>query len=129
MVARLTVHGRTPLYSELRRPGYAADLARDIREAAASRDPFVWLADLPLALQPPLDLETRQNQPDFLGDLLRLAGDLPDSDCRQVWEPLLEHPGISRYQLRAVLQDLDPRDILLQARALCADLLSPGDAP
>ena len=128
VAARLILHGRSPLYRELRRAGHAADLEGEVREAAASWTPFVHLAALEIKMRPPLDLEALRAPPDFLGELLRAGDDLTRDDCLRVWEPLLEDPRFNRSKLRSVLEELDWQDVASQAKYLCADLLCPDDS-
>jgi exonuclease SbcD len=126
-VARLVVRGRTHLYRELRRPGYIADLEDEVRATTAAWNPFLDLAVLDLVVRPPLDLDSLGTVPDFLGDLLRGAG-LDQQWCIRAWEPLLEDARLNRLKLRAALEEIDWQDAVLQAKYLCADLLSAGDS-
>lgn len=125
-VGRLVVRGRTHLYRELRRPGYIADLENEVRATTAAWNPFVDLAVLNLVVRPPLDLESLGTAPDFLGDLLRGAN-LDQEQCLRALEPLLEDARLNKLKLRAVLEEIDWQDAALQAKYLCADLLSAGD--
>lgn len=127
VVARLVVRGRTHLYRELRRPGYIADLEDEVRATTAAWNPFVDLAVLNVAVRPPLDLESLGTVPDFLGDLLRGAN-LDREQCFRALEPLLEDARLNKLKLRAALEELDWQDAVLQAKYLCADLLSAGDS-
>jgi hypothetical protein len=43
-------------------------------------------------------------------------------------EPLLEDARLNKLKLRAVLEEIDWQDAVLQAKYLCADLLSAGDS-
>jgi hypothetical protein len=127
VMARLAAGGRTHLYRELRRPGHAADLEEAVRERAAAWTPFVGLAALDLAVRPPIDLDALRLAPDFLGELLRASDELSREDCLRVWEPLLEDSRFNRFKLRSALEDLDWQELAVEARYLCADLLSPGE--
>lgn len=126
-VARLIVRGRTHLYRELRRPGYIADLENEVRTTTAAWDPFVGVAVLNLVVRPPLDLDSLGTVQDFLGDLLRCAN-LEQEQCIRVCESLLEDPRLNKLKLREVIEEIDWQDAVLQAKYLCADLLSAGDS-
>jgi exonuclease SbcD len=126
-VGRLVVRGRTHLYRELRRPGYIADLENEVRATTAAWNPFVDLAVLNLVVRPPLDLDSLGTAPDFLGDLLRGAN-LDQEQCLRALEPLLEDARLNKLKLRTVLEEIDWQDAVLQAKYLCADLLSAGDS-
>lgn len=126
-VARLVVRGRTHLYRELRRPGYIADVEGEVRGTTAAWTPFVDLAVLNLAVRPPLDLDSLGTAPDFLGDLLRGAN-LDQEQCIRALEPLLEDARLNKLKLRAALEEIAWQDAILQAKYLCADLLSGGDS-
>ena len=123
---RLVVQGRTSLYRELSRKGYAADLEETVRERTAGWTPFVNLAAMDLALRPPLDLEVLRSSSDFVGEMLRAADELSRETCLEAWEPLLEDGRFNKFKLRSVLEEIDWREVALQAQYLCADLLSPG---
>jgi hypothetical protein len=126
-MVRLKVWGRTHLYRELRRPGHAADLDSAVCDRAAALTPFVGLAALDLAIRPQIDLDALRSGPDFLGELLRAAEELSREDCLHAWEPLLEDSRFNRFKLRSALEELDWQDVVVEAKYLCADLLSPGD--
>ena len=126
-IGRLVVRGRTRLYRELRRPGYIADLENEVRATTAAWNPFVDLAVLNLVVRPPLDLDSLGTAPDFLGDLLRGAN-LDQEQCLRALEPLLEDARLNKLKLRTVLEEIDWQDAVLQAKYLCADLLSAGDS-
>jgi hypothetical protein len=127
VVARLVVRGRTHLYRELRRPGYIADLEDEVRASTAAWNPFVDLAVLNVVVRPPLDLDALGTVPDFLGDLLRGAN-FDKEQCFSAWEVLLEDGRLNKLKLRGALEEIDWQDAVLQAKYLCADLLSGGDS-
>jgi hypothetical protein len=104
------------------------DLEDAVRERAAAWNPFVSLAVLALQVRPAIDLSALRSTPDFLGELLRAADELSLEDCLRIWEPLLEDGRFNRFKLRPALEGLDWQDLSLEAKYLCADLLSVGES-
>jgi hypothetical protein len=127
VMSRLIVRGRSHLYREFRRIGYLASLEEEVRSQTIDFDPFVELAALDFSVKPALDLDALQSGPDFLGELLRGAQGFTEQDCAAAWETLAEDRNLNRFKLRSAIENLDWRDVALQASYLCADLLSTGD--
>ena len=71
-IARITLTGRGPLHSVLRRPQVEEDLTERLREAGFGGSPVVWLERLQDESKSGIDLERRREAADFLGEVLRL---------------------------------------------------------
>lgn len=72
-VCRMVIDGPGEVHKSLRRPGFASDLVRRLRDEFGEGEPFVWVGSLEVNTRPPVDIEARRAAQDFLGDLLRLS--------------------------------------------------------
>ncbi|MBI2918912.1 MAG: DNA repair exonuclease [Chloroflexi bacterium] len=73
VVSRITLHGSTPLFSTLSRPGLVSDIVGRLRETEGRASPFVWVDRLEIGVRPVVDVEARRRSPDMLGSALRLV--------------------------------------------------------
>lgn len=129
-VARITVEGRGPLHRDLARPETLTVLEEETRSRGVQRTPFIWIERLELNTRPELDLKSRREGQDFLGDLLRLIDKVRSSP-----EELngLDEALKDLYQHRNGRRFLDPpdeqllRELLEEAEIRCADLLAEED--
>jgi DNA repair exonuclease SbcCD nuclease subunit len=122
-IARITLTGRGPLHSSLRRPQIEQDLTERLREAGFGGTPVVWLERLQDESKSGIDLERRREAADFLGEVLRLI-----EDRRRQPEEL--HQIVSElYQSRRARRFLEVPtreeflDILNQVENLCINEL------
>jgi exonuclease SbcD len=72
-IARITVTGRGPLHSPLRRPNVVEDLTERLREAGLEGEAQVWVEQILVRTSPAVDLEARRQAADFLGETLRVV--------------------------------------------------------
>lgn len=72
-VWRLVLKGRGELHSLLRQLDPDRDLSQPLREEEPGRPDFVWLESVQLQSRPPVDLVSRRQVQDFIGDILRVA--------------------------------------------------------
>jgi len=85
IVARVRLTGRGPLHTSLAKPGLREDVRTGAQDRLGLSDPFGWIESVRDRTRPAVDLETRRQADDFVGDLLRrldatrrvLAGDEP----------------------------------------------------
>ena len=83
IVARVRLTGRGPLHTSLAKPGLREDVRTGAQDRLGLSDPFGWIESVRDRTRPAVDLETRRQADDFVGDLLRrldatrrvLAGD------------------------------------------------------
>ncbi len=88
IVARVRLTGRGPLHASLDRRGVRDDLRAEAQDRLGLAEPFGWIESIRDRTRPAVDLETRRQADDFVGDLLRrldatrrvLAGDEPPED-------------------------------------------------
>lgn len=71
LVIRLRLAGRGPLHGNVRRPGYLDDLRQLLNDECSAVPPFAWVESIRDATRPDVDLDTRRDAPDFVGDFLR----------------------------------------------------------
>lgn len=150
-VVRWTLTGAGPLHEQLARPGARADLADALRAAEGIRNDgsVVWLERLETATSPAVDLERLRRQPDWLGDMLRLAAHMldhppaaagteidperpPASDAtsravRDALGELLENPRLVRALGADPWSELNWREIVARAESLAAQSLAPRE--
>ncbi|HSJ00330.1 MAG TPA: DNA repair exonuclease [Patescibacteria group bacterium] len=139
LVVRLRLAGRGPLHANVRRPGYLDDLRQLLNEEGSSVPPFAWVESIRDATRPDVDLATRRDAPDFIGDFLRTAASArrsartTDPDEHERWSAALRSavaPLFDESQRgRRLLRDVRPSDdalvgeLLDEAEALGIDLL------
>ncbi len=124
VVVRMELAGRSPVHSDLGRPGVLADLVTDIRDEQLAIEPWIWVDRLRNRTRPYVDLEAVAREEGLRGDLVRLASRWSGDDetaatlVDEILAPLLgQLPG--RRDL-----DLSPQQIVERACDLCVDRLS-----
>lgn len=139
LVIRLRLSGRGALHANVRRPGYVDDLRQLLNEERSAVPPFAWVESIRDGTRPDVDLGTRRDAPDFIGDFLRTAasarrsGRTTDPDEHERWTAALRSavaPVFDESQRgRRLLRDVRPTDdaligeLLDEAEALGIDLL------
>ena len=139
LVIRLRLVGRGPLHATVRRPGYLDDLRQLLNEERSAVPPFAWVESIRDATRPDVDLATRRDAPDFVGDFLRTVASArrsartTDPDEHDRWTAALRSavaPLFDESQRgRRLLRDVRPSDdalageLLDEAEALGIDLL------
>ena len=127
LVVRLEITGRSPVHSDLGRPGVLSDLVTDLRDEQLAIEPWIWVDRVRDRTRPHVDLEAVAREEGLRGDLVREAArwsgdsDVAASLLDEILAPLLgQLPG--RRDL-----DLPPQQIIDRARDLCVDRLSEDD--
>lgn len=80
LVVRLRLVGRGALHATLGRAGYLDDLRQLLNEERSLATPFAWVESIRDGTRPDVDLETRRDTPDFVGDFLRTVATARRSD-------------------------------------------------
>ena len=80
LVVRMRLVGRGALHATLGRPGYLDDLRQLLNEERSLAPPFAWVESIRDGTRPDVDLETRRDTPDFVGDFLRTVATARRSD-------------------------------------------------
>ena len=127
LVVRLEIIGRSPVHSDLGRPGVLSDLVTDLRDEQLAIEPWIWVDRVRDRTRAHVDLEAVAREEGLRGDLVREAArwggdsDVAASMLHEILAPLLgQLPG--RRDLH-----LSPQQIIEQARDLCVDRLSEDD--
>ena len=110
VVARLELVGRGPLHRDLR-SGDAAEAIRDqLNEQYDGRGAWLWCEGIRLDTAPPVDRELALQREDFVGDLVRLSGELrePSADVAELRQLL--QPLYNRREVRDLLREFAPSD-------------------
>lgn len=139
LVLRVRLTGRGALHTNLARPGYLDDLRELLNEERSLTPPFAWVESIRDVTRPEIDLETRRDAPDFVGDFLHTAAaarrsrDSTDPEEHERWRALLrsavaplfdESPRGRRHLAAARPSDESlATDLLAEAEALGVDLL------
>jgi len=94
-IVRWTLFGNGRLHALLNAPGAEPDLRAALRAQHGIRDEGnpVWLERIDLATQPTRDIDRLRQQPDYLGDMLGLAGGLA------AWRPRSPHAEVGEARL------------------------------
>lgn len=139
LVIRLRLVGRGPLHGNVRRPGYLDDLRQLLNEERSAIPPFAWVESIRDATRPDVDLATRRDAPDFVGDFLRTVASArrsartTDPEEHERWSAALRGAVALLFDEsqrgRRLLRDVRPSDVTLvgelldEAEALGIDLL------
>ena len=126
LLARVRLHGRTSLDAALRESGNQEDILERMAPLA-SGTPGVWVKDLRVDTNPPVDSAQYLQREDLLGETLRLAQHMSESHeaLQEVGGPALS-PLFNHTQLRKILaqpDDSQMQALLEEAQRLCIDLL------
>ena len=139
LVIRLRLHGRGALHASIRRTGYLDDLRVLMNEERSTSPPLAWVESIRDATRPDIDLDSRRDSPDFIGDFLRTvatvrrSGRTTDPEEHERWATILRAavaPVFDESQRgRRILRETRPDDeeligtLLDEAEALGIDLL------
>ena len=74
-IARITIAGRGPLHSVLRKPQVVEDLTERLRETGLESEAPLWIEQIKVQTSTPIDLDSRRKSADFVGEVLRLIED------------------------------------------------------
>ncbi len=94
-IVRWALFGSGPLHPLLNTPGAEPELRAALRAEYGVREEGnpVWLERIDLATQPTRDVDRLRQQPDYLGDMLGLAGGLA------AWRPRSPHAEVGEARL------------------------------
>jgi len=126
VLVRIAVTGRTGLHSVLARSGYIEDLVSQLRGSGSGSDPFVWTTSLSDRTRSDIDISTRREAKDLLGDLLRLTDELRSDENRLTELENVLNPVLEDRRLRKLLSTPSKdelRSLLDDAEAVCLDRL------
>jgi DNA repair exonuclease SbcCD nuclease subunit len=121
VVLTIVLSGRGPLYDDLRRPGAAADLLRDVRDELGVASPFVWVDRIVDRTRAELDRVAIGRRGDFSAELTRVADGLRAN--AEELESMLAEPSFARFLGD---EEEDPEALLAEAEERALDLLERG---
>ena len=132
VVARLELTGRGHLHRDLRNGDAAEAIREQLNEQYDRRGAWLWCEGIRLATASPVDRELVALREDFLGDLVRLSGELRESEESAAEFRRLLQPLYSRREVRELLRDFAPsddelRELLADAEEECLTGLAPED--
>ena len=103
IVALVTLTGRGPLHTSLRRPAVLRDVHSLVRERFGIGEPFAWLETIRDATRPSIDLAARRESGDLLGETLRefersriALREGQQADLHDLLLDLYDHPRVRR---------------------------------
>ena len=110
LVVRLELAGRGTLHGWLNQGNTASDIKERVNDQFASQGNWLWCESIRLATASLVDRDAALRREDFVGDLLRLSGELCErEDAAPELRKLLE-PLYSRREVRNLLQGAIPSD-------------------
>ncbi|MBW1979912.1 MAG: DNA repair exonuclease [Deltaproteobacteria bacterium] len=126
-IVRITLVGRGPLHASLRRPGFVEDLTEQIRETGLREEKPVWVEKLVWHTSPAIDIASRRQAADFIGETLRVIESYR-GDYKGLLEVLqsLYHDRRGRIFLQMPQQE-ELVDMIREAETLCLDELIGGE--
>jgi DNA repair exonuclease SbcCD nuclease subunit len=130
LICRVRLTGRGAMHGSLSGEDSQDELLQRLREHWSAAEPFVWIKDVRVETAPDVDLESRRQQQDFLGEVLQQAEafrnrqDLPEALQQEVLSELFGHRRAGKH-LQGLSQE-EAEELLRRAELLCADRLEPG---
>ena len=133
LVVRLSLTGRGPLHSFLKRPDSIDHLVEAVNEEWAQRFPFVWCDRIEDATASPFDREKRREGADFIADLLRLSDQAQKDEelldrLRDSLSDLYDHRTVGRILRQHPLSEDDVKSLVRDAEDIAVSLLLGDDA-
>ncbi|HGE72503.1 TPA: DNA repair exonuclease [Candidatus Poribacteria bacterium] len=128
-VVRFYLNGRTELNKKIRNE--ESEIIQILREDENEREQFSWVESILINTRPPIDISSRKQVDDFIGEFLRLSESLKTSDylrseILRILTSIPEHSLIAK-QLESLTED-DLLSILDDAESLGLDwLIEEGD--
>ena len=132
VVARLELVGRGHLHRDLRNGDSVEAIREQLNNQYDGRGAWLWCEGIRLTTAAPVDREAVLQREDFVGDLVRLSGELRNSDEAVTEFRGLLQPLYSRREVRDFLRDFQPSDdeirgLLADAEEECLTELAPED--
>lgn len=125
-IARVQLHGRTPLHKALYKPGVAEELAEQINERYINSHPFLWIDKIDIKTSPPLDFEQLEKGNDFPAGILRKCSEYQNHPGRLQELVQKKKSELSSYAINKELDEFTRQDmdeIIGQAKQFLIDQL------
>lgn len=131
LVCRVVLSGRGPMHHYLSEDKAREDFLQRLREQLTGSSSLVWIKDLIPYTAPEIDLESRRNKQDFLGEVLSRAEEVKNRSDKleflrnEVFSELFGHRRAGKYLRQLDLGEAE--ELLRRAELLAADRLEPGE--
>ena len=127
-IVRVILRGRGHLHPILRRPQVVEDLTERLRETGLESTPPVWIERILVNTSTVIDLESRRQSADFLGEVLRVieACRLKPEQLYELVSELYENRRGRRFL--ETLTETDFLEVLDEVESLCLDELVPEES-
>ena len=124
VVFRLALIGRGQLHHFLRRPRTVDDLREQLNDRHANAQAWLWCERIQTNIASPVDRVQMEQREDFIGDLVRLGGELSESpdalaELRESLRDLYVNSNASRYLRDYLPTDNELRELLAAAEDEC----------
>ncbi len=123
-IGRVFLAGRGDLHLIMAQRNILSDILKNMQEAEAGEEQFVWIESIRDESRPNIDRETLLMREDFTGDLVRLVEEVlsgaDKKDYQQVLEPLFNSSPASRKLLVSLDTD-NLNSLIKKAETLCLD--------
>ncbi len=122
-VVRIILRGRGPLHSVLRRGQVVEDLNERLREIGLDSKPPVWIEQILVKTSAAIDLDSRRQSVDFLGEVLRVieGSRLEPEQLHELISELYQDRRGRRFLETPTESDL--LEVLDEVESLCLDEL------
>ena len=115
--------GRGVLHPVLRKPQVVGDLTERLRETGLESAPPLWIEGIQVQTSTPIDLDSRRDSADFLGEVLRLIENSRRNPAalQEIIGELYNDRRVRRFLEFPAEQELV--EILSEVESLCLDEL------
>ncbi len=122
-IVRIILRGRGPLHSVLRRGQVVEDLTERLREVGLDSKPPVWIEQILVKTSAAIDLDSRRQSADFLGEVLRVieGSRLEPEQLHELISELYQDRRGRRFLETPTASDL--LEVLDEVESLCLDEL------
>jgi DNA repair exonuclease SbcCD nuclease subunit len=122
-IIRISLCGRGPLHSVLRRGQVVEDLTERLREIGMESKPQVWIEQILVNTSTAIDLDSRRQSADFLGEVLRVieGSRLEPEQLHELVSELYQDRRGRRFLETPAESDL--LEVLDEVESLCLDEL------
>ena len=132
VVFRLTLTGRGPLHSWLRRQGTVDELRERINDTFAHAQPWLWCERIEVDARSPVDRELVAQREDFAGDLARLSLVVKDDsdalgEMRDLLKTLYVNSNAGPYLREFLPSDAEMQRLLASAEEECLAALTADE--
>ena len=122
-IVRITLNGRGVLHAMLQRPQVVEDLTERLRETGLASSPPVFVEQIRLQTNTPVDLVLRRKSADFLGEVLRLIQNTREKPTRLQEMISVLYDDRRGCRLLETPAEQELRELLNEVESMCVDEL------